>query len=120
MKLLGGRRKRLVVTVLVVAACLGLFTWQWTAAPRVKMEPEVAAQLRQAPPGALFLGTTFEGLPLRSVEPFLYSDCKPGAPRTSPTPCEWIRVADGKVTGSRSDQVRRARSKLRPVATDSP
>jgi hypothetical protein len=106
------------VTAVIVAASLALFTWQWAAAPRVEIEPEVAAQLRQARPDALFLGETFEGLPLRTVEPFLYSDCKPSVPKRSPMPCHWVRVADGRVTGSNAAQVRRARGKLRTVAED--
>jgi len=119
-RLLPRSRKRRIVTAVIVAASLALFTWQWAAAPRVEIEPEVAAQLRQTRPGALFLGETFEGLPLRTVDPFLYSDCKPGVPKTSPMLCHWVRVASGRVTGSNAGQVRRAREKLRTVGSDTP
>jgi hypothetical protein len=117
-RLLPRSRKRRLVTAGIVAASLALFTWQWAAAPRVEIEPEVAAQLRHVRPDALFLGKTFEGLPLRTVEPFLYSDCKPGVPKTSPMPCHWVRVDAGRVTGSNPAQVKRARTKLRTVAED--
>jgi hypothetical protein len=119
-RLLPRSRKRRLVTAAIVAACLALFTWQWASAPRVEIDPEVAAQLRQARPDALFLGETFEGLPLRTVEPFLYSDCKPGVPKKAPMPCHWVRVASGRVTGSNAGQVKRARAKLRPVGADTP
>jgi hypothetical protein len=113
--LLRGRRKRQVVTALLAGGALVLFYVQWHSAPRVAIEPSVAAKLREAPPQALFLGETFEGLPLRTVDPFVYSDCKPGALKTSPMPCHWVRVSSGVVTGSSPAQVRRARKELRPV-----
>jgi len=119
-RLLPRSRKRRLVTAAILAASLALFTWQWAAAPRVEVEPEVAAQLRQAPRDALFLGETFEGLPLRTVDPFLYSDCKPNVPKTSPMPCHWVRVSRGRVTGSNAGQVKRAREKLRTVGSDTP
>jgi hypothetical protein len=118
--ILRGHRKRQLVTVLVTAAALTLFYLQWHAAPRVKIEPAVAAKLRHARPDALYLGETFEGLPLRTVDPFLYSDCKPGVPKRAPEPCHWIRVAGGHVTGSNDGQVDRAREKLRRVGADTP
>ncbi len=78
MSLLRGHRKRLLVTALVVIGSLYLFYLQWYAAPRVEIDPAVAAQLRHARPEAQYLGEIFEGLALRTVDPFLYSDCKPG------------------------------------------
>jgi hypothetical protein len=108
------------VTVLIAAGALTLFYLQWHAAPRVKIEPAVEAELRHARPDALFLGETFEGLPLRTVDPFLYSDCKPGVPKRSPEPCHWIRVASGRVTGSNEGQVDRAQGKLRRVGAGTP
>jgi hypothetical protein len=118
--ILRGHRNRQVVTALVVAAALGLFYLQWHQAPRVEIEPAVDAKLQRARPGALYLGETFEGLPLRTVDPFLYSDCKPGIPKRAPQPCHWVRVAGGRITGSNDAQVRRARGELRPVVADTP
>jgi len=118
--ILRGHRKRQVVTVLVTAAALGLFYLQWHQAPRVVIEPSVAAKLQRARPNALYLGETFEGLPLRTVDPFLYSDCKPGVPKRSPEPCHWVRVAGDRVTGSNDAQVKRARGHLRRVGADTP
>ena len=118
MTILRGHRKRLLVTVLVAGTALTLFYLQWHAAPRVEIEPAVAAELRRASPDALYLGETFEGLPLRTVDPFLYSDCKPGVPKHSPEPCHWVRVASGRVTGSNEGQVNRARGKLHRVGAD--
>jgi hypothetical protein len=103
---------RKVVTALVVLAVAGLFTWEWTAAPRVHADVRVRQELRSVR-GEAFLGTRFEGLPLRAVRPFLYSDCLPGKPHV--VPCRWLRVAHGRVTGSNPAQASRARSKLRPV-----
>jgi hypothetical protein len=113
---LRGHRKRQVVTAAIVVACCTLFVVQWSQAPRVKVDPAVRSQLADVR-GQLYLGETFEGLPLRKVDPFLYSDCRPGAPKLAEAqlPCEWLRVADGRVTGGDSVQVERARSKLRPV-----
>jgi hypothetical protein len=106
----------MLVTAVVVVAMLLVFTWEWTAAPRVKIDPAVAAKLDDVPPGALYLGETFEGLPLRTIRPFVYSDC------FHPTPelkrCHWLRVAEGRVTGSDEKQVRRAQKKLHPVSAD--
>jgi len=99
-------------TAIVVLLAL----WQWTNQQRIGIEPAVAAQLEQVPPHALYLGRTFEGLPLRSVEPFYYSNCRPGRPHT--TPCYWLRVVDGKVTGSDAKQVARAKQELRPLGAD--
>ena len=92
---------------------LALFTWEWAAAPRVHVSPGVERQLADAK-GKLYLGGSFEGLPLRTVDPFLYSDCIPGKPHV--VPCHWVRVAGGVVTGVDPRQVRRARSELRRVA----
>jgi hypothetical protein len=119
-RLLRGSRKRRLVTVLLVGGALGLFYLQWHSAPRVEIDPAVAAALRQARPDALYLGETFEGLPLRTVDPFLYSDCKPGVPKRSPEPCHWVRVASGRITGSNAGQVNRARGKLRRVGARTP
>jgi hypothetical protein len=83
------------------------------AAPRVHASPDVLRQLR-AVHGDLYLGQAFEGLPLRTVQPFLYSDCLPGKPHV--IPCTWIRVDHGHVTGSAPTQVERAVRKLRRVA----
>jgi hypothetical protein len=106
----------MLVTAAVVVAMLLVFTWEWTAAPRVKIDPAVAAQLDGAPGDSLYLGRTFEGLPLRTIAPFVYSDC------LHPTPelkrCHWLRVENGRVTGSDSKQVRRAQTKLHPVLAD--
>ena len=86
------RVKRRVVTVAVVAAAIALFAWEWAAAPRVQVSDAVEQQLGSAR-GKLYLGETFEGLPLRRVDPFLYSDCLPGRPHVRP--CTSVRVADG-------------------------
>ncbi len=118
MSLLRGQRKRQLVTALAVIGSFYLFYLQWHEAPRVEIDPRVAAQLRHTPPQALFLGESFEGLALRSVDPFLYSDCEPGVPKTSPTPCQWLKVDHGTVTGSSEAQARRARRKLRTVASE--
>jgi hypothetical protein len=114
MPLLRGRRKRQVVTALVVAACIGLFTLQWHQAPRVETSPAVLRQLPSAR-GELYLGKNFEGLPLRTVDPFLYSDCEPGKKKQTPVPCDWVKVTDGRVTGADPKQVARARAELRRV-----
>jgi len=111
---LRGRRKRQVVTAAVAAGALSLFVLQWSQAPRVEASPAVTRQLPAAR-GELYLGETFEGLPLRRVRPFLYSDCEPGKRKTSPTPCKWVKVAGGHVTGAAAEQVDRARDALRPV-----
>jgi hypothetical protein len=63
--------------------------------------------------GRLYLGAAFEGLPLRTVRPFLYSDCLPGKPHV--LPCTWVRVDRGRVTGANRAQVARAVKKLRRV-----
>jgi hypothetical protein len=65
--------------------------------------------------GEPYLGDRFEGLPLRTVQPFLYSDCEPGKPKKAPMPCRWLKVDRGRVTGGNAKQVSRARAKLRPV-----
>jgi hypothetical protein len=104
---------RRIVTALVVLGVLGLFTWEWTAAPRVRAAPHVERQLANAR-GELYLGTTFEGLPLRTVKPFLYSDCVPG--KAHVVPCAWIKVDRGFVSGDDPQQVARARARLRPVS----
>jgi hypothetical protein len=104
--------RRRWVTAAVVAACALLFAWEWAAAPRVHADPALVPELRAAH-GARYLGTVFEGLPLRTVRPFLYSDCLPGRPHV--LPCTWVRVDRGRVTGSDGAQVRRALSELRPV-----
>ena len=103
------------MTAAIVAACLALFTWEWAAAPRVAASAHVQRELRDAR-GALYLGKTFEGLPLRTVRPFLYSDCVPGHPKRAPMPCTWVKVANGRVTGTDPKQVARARRALRRVA----
>jgi hypothetical protein len=105
--------KRRVVTAGVVVAAIALFTWEWEAAPRVHVSNAVEQELVTAR-GQLYLGETFEGLPLRRVDPFLYSDCLPGRPHLRP--CRSVRVAEGRVTGSDSAQVSRARKRLRRVA----
>ena len=87
-----------------------------SAAPRVRIDPAVAAKLADAPPNALYLGRTFEGLPLRSLDPFVYSDCL--RPRPELKQCQWLRVDHGRVTGSDPKQVRRALKKLRQVASE--
>jgi hypothetical protein len=104
--------RRALVTTGIVAAVLALFTWEWTAAPRVHTSPAVERQLERAR-GQLYLGKSFEGLPLRTVDPFLYSDCIPG--KAHVVPCHWVRVAGGRVTGTDEHQVTRARSELRRV-----
>ena len=111
---LRGHRKRQLVTAAVVAASISLFVLQWSQAPRVEASPAVTRQLPAAR-GELYLGETFEGLALRRVRPFLYSDCEPGKRKTSPMPCTWVKVADGRVTGADAEQVDRARAALRPV-----
>jgi hypothetical protein len=105
--------QRRVVTAAIVVAVLALFTWEWAAAPRVEVDDEVKSALR-GERGQLYLGDTFEGLPLRTVEPFVYSDCKPGKPH--PVPCRRVVVRDGRVSGSDPEQVARARRELRRVA----
>ena len=105
--------RRALVTTGIVVAVLALFTWEWAAAPRVRVSPNVERQLEGAK-GQLYLGGSFEGLPLRTVDPFLYSDCIPGKPHV--VPCHWVRVAKGVVTGTDPRQVKRARSELRRVA----
>jgi hypothetical protein len=102
------------VTTAIVAACLALFALQWSRAPRVAASAHVTRQLPAAR-GELYLGETFEGLPLRTVHPFLYSDCEPGKPKQAPVPCEWVKVSSGRVTGGDADQVARAKRALRPV-----
>jgi hypothetical protein len=105
--------KRRVVTVAVVAAALALFTWEWAAAPRVRTSDAVERELSSVR-GRLYLGKTFEGLPLRRVDPFLYSDCLPGKPHARP--CRSVLVSRGRVTGTDPAQVSRARKHLRRVA----
>ncbi len=113
MTILRGHRKRQLVTIAVAALALGLFAWQWASAPRVKPEPAVAAELELMPGNPLYLGKAFEGLALRRVGPFYYSDCRPAAPRTAK--CHWVRVVGGRVSGSDAAQVARARKALRPL-----
>ncbi len=103
------------MTSAVVAACLALFALQWSKAPRVEASPSVTRQLPAAR-GELFLGETFEGLPLRTVHPFLYSTCEPGKPKKMPVRCQWVKVVSGRVSGSDRDQISRATRELRPVA----
>ena len=100
------------MTTLVVLGVFSLFTWEWSAAPRVEASPAVERQLPGVR-GHLYLGPVFEGLPLRMVRPFLYSDCIPGRPHV--IPCAWLKVDRGVVTGSDAKQVERARSRLRRV-----
>ena len=100
------------MTTLVVLGVFGLFTWEWAAAPRVEAAPAVVRQLPGVR-GQLYLGTVFEGLPLRTVRPFLYSDCIPG--RAHVIACAWLKVDRGAVTGDDARQVARARSSLRRV-----
>jgi hypothetical protein len=104
--------KRHLVAAGVVVAVVALFSWEWAAAPRVHASAAVTAQLASAR-GELYLGGRFEGLPLRTVDPFLYSDCIPG--RAHVVPCRWVRVAHGAVTGSDPRQVVRARGSLHRV-----
>jgi hypothetical protein len=106
------RAKRQLVTAVVVVGAVGLFVWEWTAAPRVEASPQVRQRLTRER-GRLFLGQTFEGLPLRTVRPFVYSDCIPGRPHV--TPCTVVRVQNGRITGSDPKQVARARARLRRV-----
>jgi hypothetical protein len=103
---------RRIVTAAVLVAVAGVFAWEWTAAPRVHASAQVTGQLASVR-GRLYLGTRFEGLPLRTVRPFLYSDCVPGKPHV--VACHWLRVTAGRVTGSEPAQVIRARGELRPV-----
>ena len=107
------RVKRRVVTAAVVVAAIALFAWEWAAAPRVHVSEAVERELVSVR-GQLYLGKTFEGLPLRTVDPFLYSDCLPGKPHV--LPCTSVRVTGGRVTGTDADQVSRARKRLRRVA----
>jgi hypothetical protein len=104
--------RRRWTTLAVIVACALLFTWEWAAAPRVHASPDVLRQLRTVH-GDLYLGRSFEGLPLRAVRPFLYSDCLPGKPHV--IPCTWVRVDHRRVTGSDPAQVQRAVTKLRRV-----
>jgi hypothetical protein len=103
------------VAAFVTAAAVFLFFLQWSQAPRVTASAAVTSQLPSAR-GELYLGETFEGLPLRTVTPFLYSDCEPGKRKVTPVPCKWVKVEGGRVTGSDPKKVERARGKLRPVA----
>ena len=105
--------KRRVVTAGVVAAAIALFAWEWAAAPRVHASEAVEQELLSVR-GQLYLGETFEGLPLRTVDPFLYSDCLPGKPHV--LPCTSVRVTGDQVTGTDPDQVSRAKKRLRRVA----
>ena len=105
--------KRHLVSAGVVVAVAALCTWEWAAAPRVHASEAVTARL-PAVRGELYLGGRFEGLPLRTVHPFLYSDCIPGKPHV--VACHWLEVRAGRVTGSDVRQVGRARSRLRRVA----
>jgi hypothetical protein len=104
---------RRIVTAAVLFAVAALFAWEWTAAPRVEASEQVLAQLATVR-GELYLGETFEGLPLRTVRPFLYSDCLPGRPHA--VACRWLQVESGRVSGSDPRQVAHARSSLRRVA----
>jgi hypothetical protein len=114
MTLLRGHRRRQLVTAAVVAATLAVFALQWSRAPRVEASAAVTQKLPQAR-GELYLGKTFEGLALRTVTPFLYSDCEPGKRKTAPVKCTWVKVVDGRVTGGDASQVRRARAELHRV-----
>jgi hypothetical protein len=114
MALFRGQSKRRVVTAGIVAVSGAVFAWQWAAAPRVHADPHVERQLASVPPHELYLGTSFEGLALRRVQPFLYSNCRSGRARAS-LRCDWVRVDGARVSGSDQQQVRRARDKLRPV-----
>jgi len=96
----------------IVAVCLGLFASEWARAPRVHADSAVLQQLAHVR-GELYLGTRFEGLPLRTVQPFLYSDCAPG--KAHVVACTWVKVDHGLVTGSDPKQVARAEGKLRVV-----
>jgi hypothetical protein len=79
----------------------------------VQANPALKRELAQVK-GQQYLGLRFEGLPLRTVAPFLYSDCIPGKPHV--IACQWVKVDHGRVTGSSPRQVHRAMTKLRPVA----
>jgi hypothetical protein len=114
-RVLAGRRKRQIVTAGAVVVCVALFVLEWSQAPRVEASPHVVRALDSVR-GELFLGETFEGLPLRTVSPFLYSDCIPGKPKVAPVPCAWVKVEAGRVTGGDPRQVDRARKRLRRVA----
>ena len=107
--------KRQLVTAAIVVATLAVFALQWAHAPRVQASPAATRRLPQAR-GELYLGKTFEGLPLRKVRPFVYSDCEPGKRKTAPVRCNWVKVEDGRVTGDDPKQVRRAQAALRQVA----
>ena len=105
-------RKRLLVTSGLVALSFTAFAWEWHAAPRI----EATSAARRALPGLrgeLYLGQTFEGLPLLRVEPFFYSDCP--ATTAPVVRCSWVQVEAGIVTGNDPEQVARARTRLRPV-----
>jgi hypothetical protein len=93
---------------------VALFAFEWARAPRVAADPHVKRELAELPSHELYLGTSFEGLALIRVRPFLYSNCKSGHARAS-LRCDWVRVTQGRVTGSDPQQVRRARAELRPV-----
>ena len=105
--------KRRVVTAAVVVAAIAPLRLGVGRAPRVHVSEAVERELASVR-GQLYLGKTFEGLPLRTVDPFLYSDCLPGKPHV--LPCTSVRVAGGRVTGTDADQVSRARKRLRRVA----
>ena len=96
---------------MIVAVCIALFVLEWTRAPRVEASEAVTRRLPEAR-GELYLGKTFEGLPLRTVAPFLYSDCEPGKAKRTPVPCTWVKVDRGRVTGGNARQVARARGRL--------
>jgi hypothetical protein len=104
--------KRRLVTAAVAVSAACLFAWQWAEAPRVTADEQALSQLRSAR-GQLYLGETFEGLALRTVRPFLYSDCEPGL--AHPVPCRSVVVRAGRVSGTVPAQVERARRKLRRV-----
>jgi hypothetical protein len=99
------------VAAAIVVACIALFVLEWARAPRVEASESVTRRLPEAR-GQLYLGETFEGLALRTVTPFLYSDCEPGKPKRAPVPCAWVKVERGRVTGGDSKQVARARGRL--------
>ena len=111
---LRGHRKRQLVTAAIAVAAVGLFVLQWSQAPRVQASAAVTRQLPSTR-GELYLGKTFEGLPLRRVRPFLYSDCEPGKRKTMPVRCDWVKVDGGRVSGADPKQVERARAELRRV-----
>ena len=114
MALFRGQRKRRIVTAGVVAVVLSLFAWQWAAAPRVHADPHVERKLATVPAHELYLGTSFEGLALRKVQPFVYSNCRTVRVLHS-LRCDWVRVDGADVSGSDAEQVERAREVLRPV-----